>query len=160
MQSRLSELSTLDLLHRASQIAENAFERRIGSKLALTARQYAILRAVATNEGLSQTAIVEATGIDRSTVAEMVRRMVERGWLQRRRVRDDSRTYAVRLTSSGKQALSAAEPASRQTEEAVLSAIRSVRRDQFRAALIELIVAAEKVEDGARRSANRRPKKR
>ena len=67
MQSRLSELSTLDLLHRASQIAENAFERRIGRKLGLTARQYAILRAVASKEGLSQTAIVEATGIDRST---------------------------------------------------------------------------------------------
>ena len=39
MQSNLSDLSTLDLLHRASQIAENAFERRIGSRLGLTARQ-------------------------------------------------------------------------------------------------------------------------
>ena len=45
--------------------------------------------------------------------------MVERGWLQRRRVRDDARTYAVRLTPSGKQALTAADPASRETEEAV-----------------------------------------
>ena len=146
MQSSLSDLSTLDLLHRASQIAENAFERRIGSRLGVTARQRAVLRAIATKEGLSQTAIVEATGIDRSTVAEMVRRMVERGWLQRRRVRDDSRTYAVRLTPSGKQALTAADPAGRDAEEAVLSAVRTVRRDQFRAALIELIETAEMAE--------------
>ena len=40
MPSRRNDLSTRDLLHRASQIAENAFERRIGSRLGLTARQY------------------------------------------------------------------------------------------------------------------------
>jgi DNA-binding MarR family transcriptional regulator len=159
MPPRLSDLSTLDLLHRASQIAENAFERRIGSRLGLTARQYAVLRAIATKEGLSQTAIVEATGIDGSTVAEMIPRMRERGWLQRRRARDDARTYAVRLTPSGKQALTAADPASRESEEAVLSALRTMRRDQFRAALIELIEAADRAEAGAS-SANRLPKKR
>ena len=159
MPSRRSDLSTLDLLHRASQIAENAFERRIGSRLGLTARQYAVLRAIATKEGLSQTAIVEATGIDRSTVAEMIARLIERGWLQRRRGRNDARTYAVRLTPSGKQVLTAADPAGRETEEAVLAAVRTVRRDQFRAALIELIEAAESAEVGAK-SANRLPKKR
>ena len=130
MPSRLSDLSTLDLLHRASQIAENAFERRIGSRLGLTARQYAVLRAITTKEGLSHTAIVEATGIDHSTIGEMIPRMLERGWLQRRRARDDARTYAVRLTPSGKQALTAADPASRESEEAVLSALRTMRRDQ------------------------------
>ena len=85
--------------------------------------------------------------------------MLERGWLQRRRARDDARTYAVRLTPSGKQALTAADPASRQSEEAIFSAVRSVRRDQFRAALIELIEAAQRTEGGAS-SANCLPKKR
>lgn len=157
MPSRISDLSTLDLLHRASQIAENAFKRRIG-KLDLTARQFAVLRAIATKEGLSQTAIVETTGIDRSTVAEMIRRMMERGWLQRRRARDDARTYAVRLTPSGKQVLNTADPASRRSEEAILSTIRTVRPDQFRAALIELIEAAERTE--GRVAGAKRPKRR
>ena len=44
----------------------------------------------------------------------MIPRMLEHGWLQRRRAREDSRTYAVRLTPSGKQALTAADlPAAR-----------------------------------------------
>ena len=59
--------------------------------------------------GATTPAIVEATGIDRSTVAEMIPRMLERGWLQRRRAREDLRTYAMRLTPSGKQALTAAD---------------------------------------------------
>ncbi|MEQ1711924.1 MAG: MarR family transcriptional regulator, partial [Hyphomicrobium sp.] len=50
----------------------------------LTPRQYAVLITVAQNEGLSQTNLVDKTGIDRSTLADIVRRMLKKGLLQRR----------------------------------------------------------------------------
>ena len=153
MPRTLSDLLVVDLLHRASQGAENAFECRVG--LDLNARQYAVLRVIAKSEGLSQTAIVEATGIDRSTVAEMVRRLTERGWVQRRRARD-ARAYAVRLTRAGKETLASAGPASRETEASIVASVRSLGRDQLRDALIELIKAAETAERPTSRSGAKR----
>ena len=73
----------------------------------LTPRQYAVLLTVAQNEGLNQTQLVELTGIDRSTLADVVRRMLKKGLLQRRRTRDDARAYAVKLTDEGRKVLKA-----------------------------------------------------
>ncbi len=44
----------------------------------LTKQQYTLLAALEHNDGASQTVLVEITGIDRSTLAEMVRRMLEK----------------------------------------------------------------------------------
>jgi DNA-binding MarR family transcriptional regulator len=44
----------------------------------LTPRQLAVLVTVANNEGLSQTGLVDRTGIDRSTLADIVRRLQPR----------------------------------------------------------------------------------
>ncbi|MFZ1102753.1 MAG: helix-turn-helix domain-containing protein, partial [Hyphomicrobiaceae bacterium] len=38
------------------------------------------------------------TGIDRSTLADIVRRLTRKGLLQRCRTNEDARAYAVRLT--------------------------------------------------------------
>ena len=84
MSLELRNLSVVDLLHRASQSADVTFARHAGER-GLNARQYAVLRVVSKKEGLSQKAIVEATGIDRSTLAAMVQILVRRGLLQRRR---------------------------------------------------------------------------
>jgi DNA-binding MarR family transcriptional regulator len=129
--------SPLDLLHRASQRADNLFAQHIGGAL-LTPRQFAVLKAVAEVDGLSQTAIMAATGIDRSTTAELVRRLVSNGLLQRRRTRHDARLYAVRLTTKGRQALAAGEPAARATDAALLSSIPQSQRPAFLDALASL----------------------
>ena len=78
--------SPLHLLHRAGQRADYLFARHVGSH-AFTPRQFAVLQAVADADGLSQTAIMTATGIDRSGTAELVRRLVSSGLLQRRRTK-------------------------------------------------------------------------
>ena len=67
--------------------------------------------AIADSDEPSQTTLVERTGIDRSTMADIVRRLTARGLVQRRRTRRDARRYAVRLTDKGENALRLAEPA-------------------------------------------------
>ena len=103
--------SLLHLLHRAGQAADEYFaEEMKGSEL--TARQHAVLAILSNEEGASQTQIVGLTGIDRSTLADIVRRLVEQGLVARRRSKQDARAYAVRLTAAGHTALRASLPAS------------------------------------------------
>ena len=97
------------LLHRANQVATERFSKAIGDS-DLTPRQVAVLGIVATNEGVSQTGIVAASGIDRSTMADIVRRLVKRGLLARRRSKQDTRAYNVTLTAEGRRLLTATMP--------------------------------------------------
>ncbi|HRN83779.1 MAG TPA: helix-turn-helix domain-containing protein, partial [Hyphomicrobium sp.] len=95
--------SALHLLHRAGQCADELFALRVG-EAGLTPRQFAVMTAIANSEEPSQTTLVERTGIDRSTMADIVRRLTARGLVQRRRTRRDARRYAVRLTDKGEGA--------------------------------------------------------
>ena len=72
------------LLHRASQRADGLLMRNLPNA-DITPRQLAVLEAVAANNGLSQTDIMNVTGIDRSSTAELVKLLVKNGGLQRRR---------------------------------------------------------------------------
>jgi MarR family transcriptional regulator, temperature-dependent positive regulator of motility len=132
MQKRTSTRASLDeglvhLLHRVSQRADDLFIREMGGT-GLTPRQFAVLLAAAQNEKSSQTDLVERTGIDRSTVAEMVRRMVKKGLLQRRRSRQDARAYAVRVTEEGRRTLDAAQPQAERAGAAVLENLSGEQR--------------------------------
>ena len=97
----------------------------------LTPRQFAVLYTVAHNEGLSQTNLVERTGIDRSTLADIIRRMLKKGLLQRRRTKDDARAYAVKLTEEGMRTLKSAEPLARKVDDKILGVLSSPERDRF-----------------------------
>src|ERR1700730_7868480 len=101
--------SPIHLLHRAGQCAADLFQVEMGDR-DLTPRQLAVLSAVSEKEGASQTDLTSKTRIDRSTLADLVRRLQRKGLLQRRRRSDDARTYAVKLTDEGQRLLRAAEP--------------------------------------------------
>jgi MarR family transcriptional regulator, temperature-dependent positive regulator of motility len=122
--------SPIHLLHRAGQCAGDIFhaEMKDGD---LTPRQLAVLVTVAQNEGLSQTGLVDRTGIDRSTLADIVRRMQRKGLLQRRRTKEDARAYAVKLTDEGRRVLRTAEPTARRVDERILEALPGKQREQF-----------------------------
>jgi DNA-binding MarR family transcriptional regulator len=142
--SRL-ERSPIHLLHRAGQCAGEVFVAEIGPA-DLTPRQYAVLVAVALCEGLSQTELVEKTGIDRSTLADIVRRLLKKGLLQRRRTREDARAYAVKLTEEGIRTLRASEPVVRRVDDRILSALPTQQRERFIEDLNTIIAALSGLE--------------
>jgi DNA-binding MarR family transcriptional regulator len=90
--------SVVHLLHRAAQVADGLFVRNIRD---LTPRQLEVLKAVSAADGTSQIAIVARTGIDRSSTASLVGKLVQAGFLVRRRKPGDDRTNVVRLTADG-----------------------------------------------------------
>ncbi len=130
--------SAVHLLHRAGQCADEMFSLTLPAGT-MTPRQYAVLKAVESSIEPSQTTLVEMTGIDRSTVADIVRRLVERGLLQRRRTRRDARMYALRLTVKGTQSLRAAEPAAISTDDKLLAALDPTERQAFVEALVRIV---------------------
>lgn len=130
--------SLLHRLHRASQIASDRFARELGDST-LTVRQLIVLSAIAANESASQTAIVEATGIDRSTLADIVKRLLMRGYLSRRRSKRDARAYAVRLTDEGRRILQSAAPVLQRVEADVMTSFPVRKREEFSDLLDALI---------------------
>jgi DNA-binding MarR family transcriptional regulator len=130
--------SPLHLLHRAGQCAVEVFHAEVGIEV-WTPRQYAVLIAVAQHEGLSQTSLIERTGIDRSTLADVVQRLLKKGLIQRRRTREDARAYAVRLTDAGVRMLEQLEPIARRVDERVLEALPGQQRERFVADLNAIV---------------------
>lgn len=135
------EKSPIHLLHRAGQCAGDIFQTEMGVG-DLTPRQFAVLVTVSQNEGLSQTHLVDKTGIDRSTLADIVRRMLKKGLLQRRRTKEDARAYAVKLTEEGWRVLRTAEPLAKRVDEKILSVLQTTQqRDRFLADLNTIVEA-------------------
>ena len=138
------------LLRRCVQFANDLFSREPGAS-DLTKQQFTVLTAVEQNEGMSQTDLVAITGIDRSTLAEMIRRMIEKGLLDRERTETDQRANAVRIGPGGKKALRSARSANDRVERALLSALSASDRAKFIRMLTVLVAEAEKA-DADRRS--------
>src|SRR5690348_1512433 len=110
------------LLRRCVQYANDLFSRE-SSATDLTKQQFTVLAAVEQNEGMSQTDLVAITGIDRSTLAEMIRRMIDKGLLDRERTESDQRANAVRIAMAGRKALRSARSASERVERTLLSSL-------------------------------------
>jgi DNA-binding MarR family transcriptional regulator len=133
------------LLHRALQRALDLYAHTAGPE-AVSQRQYAVLSAVAADEGLTQSTLVKVTGIDRSTLAELVARMIGKGLLERERSAADARAKAVRLTEAGREAMQAAAPRAAEADTALLKLLPSGKRNAFLSALTKIASPkAEKV---------------
>jgi DNA-binding MarR family transcriptional regulator len=137
------ERSPSHLLHRALQLALDLYAAEFGPG-AITQRQYAVLAAAADHEGATQTDLVRITGIDRSTLADMVARMIAKGLLERERAAHDARANAVRLTEQGREALAQARPKVAAADAKLLKLIGGGgRRDAFVDLLRRLIRSGE-----------------
>jgi len=127
------------LLHRALQRALDIYAEEFGES-PVTQRQFAVLAAAEANEGATQADLVRITGIDRSTLADMARRMIDKGLLERERSTLDARANAVRLTDAGRAALVEAGPRMAAVDARLLKLISGGgRRSAFVGLLQDLV---------------------
>lgn len=134
--------SVTHLLHRALQMALDYHSEAAGSG-AVTQRQYTVLAAAAAHDGLTQNDLVRATGIDRSTLADLVARMLVKGLLIRERSATDGRANSVRLSQAGRAALAAGAAPAGEADAKLLAALSPKKRDGFLKTLTAITTAPE-----------------
>jgi MarR family transcriptional regulator, temperature-dependent positive regulator of motility len=88
--------------------------------------------------------LVERTGVDRSTLSDLVARLQRKGLLQRRRTKEDSRAYAVSLTPAGRRVLQKAEPVARRVDQRLLQSLPEKQRQRFLDALHSVIATLQR----------------
>jgi len=151
--------STSHLLHRAQQLAADRFAIMVGEN-GVTLRQFAVLSAIHESPGLSQTELVHATGIDRSTLADMIVRMEKRGWVHRAASNADARANSVTLTDLGRGEREKAVKPALAADAAILDALKGQhRRAQFTETLVKLAQASDAAEAKAKKKAEKEAKK-
>ncbi|MBU1346774.1 MAG: MarR family transcriptional regulator [Alphaproteobacteria bacterium] len=134
------------LMHRALQLALDIYSEEAGDG-GPTQRQFAVMEAVSLKEGLTQTDLVRATGIDRSTLADLVARMTTKGLLTRERSSLDARAMAVSLSAEGQALLDAARPRVEAADKRIMGLLPKSKREGFLDMLAELSAAADAAPD-------------
>ena len=134
------------LLRRAQQYAHDLYSTEVGAN-GPTPRQYEVLHVVAANAGLSQTDLVLQTGIDRSTLADMIARMMKKGLLSRKRTKEDARANAVSITPAGKRMLTAANSKVAKAENGALAVLPKTQQAAFMKSLRAYAEALDKMAD-------------
>jgi DNA-binding MarR family transcriptional regulator len=134
--------SVTHLLHRVLQLALD-YHAEASGPTGLTQRQFTVLAAAGAADGVSQSDLVRATGIDRSTLADLVARMISKGLLERERSATDARANTVRLSEAGRSALAEGGKPATRSDARLLELLPPKKRESFVRTLTTLAAAAD-----------------
>lgn len=118
------------LLRRAQQLHVAVWQRDVSAET--TSVQFAALSAVELRPRASQRELGRVLDLDRSTIADLVARMVRRGLIERERDEDDRRRNALALTAAGREELSRLRPRVEAIEPTLTAGLRPSEREQLR----------------------------
>jgi DNA-binding MarR family transcriptional regulator len=117
-------------LRMAQEATFHAFSRR-SQEIGESPGRFATLTLIARNPGISQTELSQAAGRDKSSLTPVVEDLVRRGMVERKRVRDDRRTYHLNVTPAGKKTLTQLTRCARRHERILDGIIGSRDRKRF-----------------------------
>lgn len=137
------------LFRRCQQRAVDLYTEEVGED-GPTPRQFAVMLTIDQNAGLSQVALVGRTGIDRSTIADILTRLVRRGLVRRARLDNDQRVNALYLTEKGRASIIAAVPGVERAQRRILAPIPP----EDRTSLLRLLTLLADLPVGGERSDN------
>lgn len=120
------------LLRRAWYGLNQAFRRRI-SDLGSTPDQYTVLRTIVEHrdKGLNQRRLAELMASDPNTIAALVERMEQSGWIVRRPHTRDRRANLLALTPAGETQFGQLRARAALLQSEVLAGLRACDRERF-----------------------------
>jgi DNA-binding MarR family transcriptional regulator len=130
------------LLRCASNIADSAYYKQVGHA-EITPRQLAVLLSLRNSGPITQAKLSALTKMDKSTINEMVPRMIERNLISKSNSPDDKRANQLSITSHGLKTLKAILPGTIRSQEMILASLPKEYRRIFKHCLEILIEANE-----------------
>ncbi|MEQ1618071.1 MAG: MarR family transcriptional regulator [Terricaulis sp.] len=149
-------VSPSHLLHRVEQLANDRFAQLVND--AVTLRQFTVLAAAAAAPNCAQRDLARSTGIDRSTLSDLLARLEKRGLIARAASTRDARSVVIRTTPAGDAALRQATKHARAADAAILDALPRTKRRNFVNILIKLARMSEEMAERVEREARRKAK--
>lgn len=128
------------LLRRAQQLHLAVWLRDVSSET--TSVQFAALSVLDQRPQASQRELGRVLDLDRSTIADLVTRMVRRGLIERERDKDDRRRNVLQLTSAGRDELVRLRPRVEAIEPTLTAGLRPRERDELRRLLYRMLEQA------------------
>lgn len=118
--------------------------RRIGSDL--TSVQYAALVILRDNPGLDQTRLAAMIAADRATIGSVLRRLEQKGMIQRSPHDEDKRALQLHLTPAAELLIDAHDAAVRKVQSQILRSLSPAEQKVF-LTLSEKIVQSQHLAD-------------
>lgn len=97
----------------------------------VTPGQFGVLIMIRENEGLSQSDLGAAVGIDRSTMVAVIDRLESRGLVVRAPSPHDRRSYALRLSAEGEKLLEELVPRIQAHDQGMVKDLTPEEQEQF-----------------------------
>jgi DNA-binding MarR family transcriptional regulator len=107
----------------------------------ITPVQYGLLTVLATNPNSDQVALAHALGIDRTNVADVLRRLERRGVIKRTPSTRDRRMVLAKLTREGERLVESMHPAMARAQERLLQMLSKEEQEAFLTTLMRLVEA-------------------
>ncbi len=128
------------LIRRCQQIAVALFiEEASASGFDITPVQYAALVAIEENPGVEATTLSALIAFDRSTLADVIERLVGKGLVVRTPDAQDRRVKRLSATPEGARVAAAIEPAVERAQARILAPLGAADRKRFLALLEQLV---------------------
>ena len=128
------------LLRRAQQLHQVVWTRDVSSETSSV--QFGALVVLARHPDASQRELGRALDLDRSTIADLVRRMTRHGLIDCEQDADDRRRHRLRLTPHGRSMLKSLRPRVDAIEPALTGALSATERTELRRLLQRMLAHA------------------
>jgi DNA-binding MarR family transcriptional regulator len=127
-------------LRLAQDASFQAFANRVGQG-DIRPGSFTLLTLVRENPGITQTAISQASGRDKSTLTPALRSLEQAGYIERRRIDRDRRSYELHLTPAGTEAIARLSAHARAHDEELDRIIGSEKKAAFLSTLRAIAAA-------------------
>ena len=144
------------LIRRAQQVHDWLWNVRVSE--VVTSPQFAVLYTLRDRPDIDQKTLGEQVSLDRSTAAEVVKRLTERGLVRRLRDPNDRRRNRLRLTAAGIRTVERLTPLAEQMNGMLVSVLSASEQTQLLRMLNLMVDADEKMRsrNGSSRPTGRR----
>jgi DNA-binding MarR family transcriptional regulator len=130
------------LLRRAVQVMNLIWDEEVSHTI--TSPQFAALNALYLEPNLDQRSLGQRVSLDRSTMAEVVSRLCDRGLIRTERDRRDGRRKTIALTSKGLHTVQHLIPRTHAMTNRLVGPLAAPEKDELLRLLTEVVRANER----------------